>query len=543
MTWDGTMTLGDIVAARTTEAPEKVFIHFEDRSVTYGMLDQSSNRFANHLLSLGLSKGDKVAIMLDNSPEFLAAWVGTAKGGFVEVPINTGYKGDLLAYLLDQAEVQAIVLDARWLDRLTEIAGEVATLQHVILVDQNRGAPTEPGSASNHQTTGIAADSQVHDFEAFLSAGDAAAPPVQVHPFDTAVILFTAGTTGPSKGAVRSHRANFSIAQATIALMDYQPGEVFFTVFPMFHVNAKTNTVIPALILDGTVVMRSRFHASTFWDTCRRHEVTAFNYMGALLMMLHKQPPRSSDADNPVQKAYGAPAPLEIFEDFQTRFGVKLVEVYGSTECGIVTYNTIHEMRLGSCGKAAPYYEVELHDEGDEPCPPGVPGEIVVRPREPYIMFTEYYRNPQATKQAFRNLWFHTGDRALMDEDGYFRYLDRIKDSIRRRGENISSWEVERVINSLPAVQESAVIGVPSELTEEEVLAVVVPKPGQDLAPETILDEVGRRMPHFAVPRYVRLVDELPKNPAQRIQKFQLRAEGLTKDTWDREEHDYEVQR
>ncbi|HSG78799.1 MAG TPA: AMP-binding protein [Acidimicrobiia bacterium] len=527
-TYSGPRTLGAVVAARAAAGPDRVLIDFEDRSVTYGVLDDDANRFANRLGDLGIAKGDKVAIMLDNCPEFLAAWVGTAKAGIVEVPINTGYKGDLFAYLLNQAEVRAIVVDPRWVERLEAVAGDLETLEHVIAVGDD--VPAVAG------TTG-------HTFGGFLDEGDPDPPDVEVAPEDTATILFTSGTTGPSKGAVRSHRANFAIAEATITLMDYAPGEVFFTVFPMFHVNAKTNTVIPALILDGRIVMHARFSASSFWDTTREHGVTAFNYMGALLMMLHKQPPRPDDADNPVRKAYGAPAPVEIFEDFQDRFGVDLVEVYGSTECGIVTYNTIHEMRLGTCGRAAPYYDVELHDELDNPVPPGVPGEIVVRPREPFIMFTEYYRNPEATAEAFRNLWYHTGDRAVMDEDGYYTYLDRIKDSIRRRGENISSWEVERVINSIEEVQEAAVVGVPSELTEEEVLAIVVPKPGADIAPERILDEVNGRMPHFAVPRYVRFVAELPKSPAQRIQKFRLREEGLTGDTWDREDHGYVVTR
>ncbi|GIU93378.1 MAG: ATP-dependent acyl-CoA ligase [Acidimicrobiia bacterium] len=467
--------------------------------------------------------------MLDNCPEFLFAWFGTARGGFAEVPINTGYKGDLLAYLINHAQLSALVVDHRYLERVGELAHQLETLRHIVVVgDLPSAAP--PGF-------------ELHQFESFLAAGSPERPSVSVHPHDTASILFTAGTTGPSKGVVRSHRANFSIAEATIALMDYRKGEVLFTVFPLFHINAKANTVLPALILDGTVVMHSRFHASTFWETTRRYGVTAFNYMGALLMMLYKQPPRPDDADNPVRKAYGAPAPLEIFESFQDRFGVKLVEVYGSTECGIVTYNTVHDMRPGSCGRAAPYYEVEIHDEYDEPCPPGVPGEIVVRPREPYIMFTEYFRDPSATVAAFRNLWFHTGDRGVMDSDGYFRYLDRIKDSIRRRGENISSWEVERVINSLEQVADSAVIGVPSELTEEEVMAVVMLKPGAQLSPETILDEVARRMPHFAVPRYVRFVDDLPRNPAQRVQKYVLRSQGVTPDTWDRELHGYQIRR
>ena len=499
---------------------------FEDRSLTFAELDEEANRFADRLLQLGLKPGASVAIMLENCPEFLAAWFGIAKAGMVEVPVNTGYKGDLLAYLLNQAQVGVVVVAARWLDRLEAIREDLATLEHVVVVGE--------AGPSNMALTSI---------EDFVAAGSPAPPAIEVQPFDTATILFTSGTTGPSKGAVRSHRANFSIAEATIELMEYEEGEVFFTVFPLFHVNAKTNTVIPALILDGSVVMHSRFSASNFWDTTRRHGVTAFNYMGALLMMLHKQQPTQADADNPVRKAYGAPAPVEIFDDFQERFGVKLVEVYGSTECGIVTYNTISEMRLGSCGKAAPYYEVAIHDELDRPCPAGVPGEIVVRPREPFIMFTEYYGNPEATVEAFRNLWFHTGDRGVVDEDGYFKYLDRIKDSIRRRGENISSWEVERVINSMDAVQESAVVGVPSELTEEEVLAVVVVKPDHSLGEIEIVREVNGRMPHFAVPRYIRFASELPKSPAQRVQKFVLRESGLTADTWDREAAGVEVER
>ena len=526
MRYEGPRTLGAVLAARAKDRPDDVFVSFEERQVTFRQLDAGANQFANRLADLGLDRGASIAIMLENCPEFLTAWFGIAKAGMVEVPVNIGYKGDLLAYLLNQAEVRVVVVAAQWMDRVEAIAGDLTTMEHVVVV----------GDAQSVALTTIG-------FDEFLETGSSSARGVAVQPEDTATILFTSGTTGPSKGAVRSHRANFSIAEATIELMAYEEGEVFFTVFPLFHVNAKTNTVIPALILDGTVVMHSRFHASTFWETTRRHGVTAFNYMGALLMMLHKQPPSPDDAANPVRKAYGAPAPVEIFDDFQNRFGVQLVEVYGSTECGIVTYNTIDEMRLGTCGKAAPYYDVELHDEFDSPVGPGVPGEIVVRPREPFIMFTEYYGNPEATVEAFRNLWYHTGDRAVADEDGYFTYLDRLKDSIRRRGENISSWEVERVINSMASVQEAAVIGVPSELTEEEVLAIVVTKPDTELAPEEIIREVNARMPHFAVPRYIRFVAELPKSPAQRVQKYVLREQGLSGDVWDREEHGVEVER
>jgi crotonobetaine/carnitine-CoA ligase len=205
--------------------------------------------------------------------------------------------------------------------------------------------------------------------------------------------------------------------------------------------------------------------------------------------------------------------------------------------------NTVDDFVIGSCGRAVPYYEVRIHDEEDEPVPAGTEGEIVVRSLEPHVMVEDYYRMPEATLEAFRNLWFHTGDRGRMDEDGNFYFIDRMKDCIRRRGENISSWELEKVITSMDDVAEAAVVGVPSELTEEEVLAIIVPAPDRDPAPETILDEVQERMPHFAVPRYVRFVAELPKTPSHRIEKYKLRETGLTAETWDREDHGYEVRR
>ena len=226
---------------------------------------------------------------------------------------------------------------------------------------------------------------------------------------------------------------------------------MLFNFFPLYHANARYNTVLIAFIVDGTAVLHDRFSVSTFWATCRREGVTAFNYMGAVLMMLHKQPEHPDDAENPVRRAFGAPAPVEIFEDFQDRFGVQLVEVYGSTELGIATMNTVEEFRLGSCGRAAPSYEIEIHDEHDGRCTPGVTGEIVARSRQPYAMFSEYVGMPAATVAAFTNQWFHTGDRGRMDDDGYVYYVDRMKDCIRRRGENISSWEVERTITTDPS--------------------------------------------------------------------------------------------
>jgi crotonobetaine/carnitine-CoA ligase len=289
--------------------------------------------------------------------------------------------------------------------------------------------------------------------------------------------------------------------------------------------------------------MHDRFSASRFWDVCRAEGVTAFNFMGALLMMLWKQPERPDDADNPVRKGYGAPAPEALAPDFERRFGLILCEMYGSTELGNITGNRPGHRKIGTCGKPLPDVQVEIHDRDGNRVPPGEVGEIVARPLVPHIMVERYYGNDEATIDAFRGLWFHTGDRGTCDEDGWFRFVDRMKDAIRRRGENISSWEVEQVLNDHPAVEETAVIGVPSDMTEEEVLVVVKLKTGHELAPEGLLDFAQDRLPHFAVPRYIRFVAELPKTPSQRIEKYRLRDEAITADTWDRESVGYVVRR
>ncbi|MFC1825619.1 AMP-binding protein [Thermodesulfobacteriota bacterium] len=526
--YSGVKTLGAIVQTRADEQPNRKILRFENHTLTYRELDERSNRFANGLADLGLTKGDKAGMMLPNCSEFIEAWVGMTKAGVIEVPINTGYKGDLFAYLLNQAECRTLVINHDWLNRISSIKNDLETLRHIIVVG---GQPTDmPGF-------------ETIEFNEFINASKPSPSKVEVTPFDTSVILFTAGTTGPSKGVVLTHNANFRLTRNTCELMGYGPGEVLFTAFPLFHINAKYTTVLAAMMIDGEAVLHQSFSASRFWDICRAEGVTAINYMGALLMMLHKQPERPDDVDNPVRKAFGAPAPITIYKDFENRFGVQLVEVYGMTELGTATMNTFESFRIGSCGKPVDYYEVEIHDEEDYPVLPGGEGEIVVRPKEPHVIIEEYYRMPEATLKAFRNLWFHTGDRGTMDEDGYFYFVDRMKDAIRRRGENISSWEVEKVITSFEEVQEAGVIGVPSPLTEEEVMAVVVLKERMSLTPEELLDRCQERLPHFAVPRYVRFVKELPKTPAERIEKYKLRHEGVTPDTWDREEHGYKVKR
>jgi crotonobetaine/carnitine-CoA ligase len=355
--------------------------------------------------------------------------------------------------------------------------------------------------------------------------------------------MFTSGTTGPSKGVVRSHVADFTLARTTIEIMGYGPGEVLYSAFPLYHLNAKFNSVLAAMLVGGRLVLHDRFSASGFWDICRAEGATAFNFMGALLTMLLKQPPRHDDGDNPVRAAYGAPAPEPLVGPFEARFGVRLVEVYGSTELGIATHNTVRDRRVGTSGRAAAYVEVEIHDAGDRPLAPGVAGEICVRPRRPHVIFDRYHDMPVETLAAFRNLWFHSGDRGWLDDDGCLHFVDRLADAVRRRGENISSFEVEKVVLAHDAVAACAVVGTPDEVSGEEVALYVICTPGHDVSPEALLDHCQEHLPHFAVPRYVAFVDTLPLTPSQRVEKYRLRAQGLLADVWDREAHGYKVRR
>ncbi|MFC2949152.1 AMP-binding protein [Virgibacillus sediminis] len=528
--YNGTETFGEIVAFRAKENPDKRFIRFEKNDMTYREFHLGGNKVANAMASLHLSKGDTCAVMLPNGPEFLQTWLGLARMGIVEVPVNTGLRGDLLAYILNQSKCKAMVVDGEWAERLAQIQHELHYLEHVIVVGGNHSTSFSDGM-------------MVYSFAELLKNESDGFADIPIKPNDQSLILYTSGTTGPSKGVMLSHRANFALSQTCCELMDYGPQDRLFTMFPLYHVNARYATILAALIAGSDVVMHNRFSASGFWDICRKEQITTFTYMGSMLTILMKQPELPDDADNPVRQIQGAPCPPELYNEFQDRFQLKITEAYGSTEIGLAIVNRAETFRKGSCGRKLPIYEVEIHDEVGNPCPPNIAGEIVVRPKEPSVLFSGYYDMPEATVKAWKNLWFHTGDRGRMDEDGYFYFVDRQKDVVRRKGENISSFEVENVINKHPAVQGSAIIGVPSELSEEEVLAVVQVKDERKLTAEDLLDFCQKWLPHFAVPRYVRFIQEFPRTPSQRIEKYKLRKQGITEDTWDREAAGYTVLR
>ena len=529
---DAPRTFPDWIRRRAASGGDKVALEIGGATRTYAELDHVTDRTAAGFAELGLAAGEHVSVMMQNSLENVEAWFGLQKAGLVEVPIHTASRGTALRYIVDHADARALVVDEAFLPHLAAVAGDLPQLRHVVV---NRN---EPGDGPVDLPSRLA----VHDL-ADLYASDAPTPSPSLQRQDTAVILHSSGTTGPPKGVVLSHGAVLHLTRHIVWLMGYTSDDRLYTAFPLFHNNAKYTSVTAALECGGSLVMDKRFPVSTFWQMAREKEVTAFNYMGALLMMLHKQPSREDDADNPVRIAFGAPCPVEIWEEFERRFGVDLVEVYGMTEAPMACENLLADRKIGSAGRESVTYEVRIVDENDEPVAPDVPGEIVIRPKHSWALFTEYYKRPEETVEAWRNLWFHTGDRARMDADGFLFFLDRMKDSIRRRGENISTWEIESTLNTHPALLESAAYGVPSELSESDVMVAVVFRPGESVAPEALLDFCQGKMTHFAIPRYVRFMEALPKNHAERIQKFQLRDEGVTPDTWDREEHGYKVAR
>jgi crotonobetaine/carnitine-CoA ligase len=319
--------------------------------------------------------------------------------------------------------------------------------------------------------------------------------------------------------------------------------DIFYTFMPFYHFNAQCLTTVTTLVAEAQMVIAERFSASRFWDDARHYGATQFNYLGGVIPILAKQPERPNDADNPIRIALGAGCPPAVMEEVEKRFGIKCLEGFGMTEIGIPIHVRVNDRRPGSCGKPMDIYEIKLFDDQDKEVPVGEVGEIVFRPREPFIMMLEYYNMPEKTLEAFRNLWFHTGDLAKKDADGYFYFVDRKKDALRRRGENISSFEVERAVNSHPSVLESAAVAVPSELGEDEVKICVVLKPGATLIPEELIKYCNDRMPYFAVPRFVEFMESLPKTPTDRVEKYKLKQAGITTNTWDREKAGVQVTR
>ncbi len=432
---------------------DNVALSYENKKfVTYKNIDKVTDCLAASLADLGIQKGDRVAMFMPNCLEIVYTWFAAAKLGAIEVPINLANKGDFLSYIINNSESQVLVIEASLLSRLKLVAKKLSYLKHVIVWSES-GRPNLPNL-----------DFEMHIFDD-LTQVSKELPPTEVKISDPCAMIYTSGTTGRSKGVLTPAGESLMAATEYLEMMRCTKEDVFFTCLPLFHANAQLLCVLPALITGAKAVIYSRFSGSRFWEQIKVSQATVFNSLGAMSTFIYNHPPCPEEKDNTVRGIMAAPMPVNIYDEFKSRFQVKIIEGYGLTETGMISYNPWDHPVKGSCGKATPNYEVKIFDENDNEVPPNTMGEIVVRSKKPFTMCLGYYKMPEKTLEVFRNFYFHTGDAAVMDEAGYIYFRDRVKDYIRRRGENISSFEVEQAFLGHPNVAECAAVSTKSELS------------------------------------------------------------------------------
>jgi crotonobetaine/carnitine-CoA ligase len=517
---DDEATLAHVLARRVAENGDKAWLLTDDTKYSYRDIDRLACRFANGLAKLGVARGDTVLLMLNNCVEFIALWCALGKLGAIEVPVNCHYRGRLLGHLIGDSRARVMLIDAEFLPRLDAVMSESVGIETLIV----HGACPEQTSLGAARVVPIAV---LHDDDAVFAA-------VTLTPWDRAAIMYTSGTTGPSKGVIVTHGHAFEYARGVIDMLDIRASDVYYAPLPLFHIAGQWAVVYAAAIAGASAVLPDTFSPARFWDVCRHHHATCSFLLGAMANLLYRQSPARDDTANPMQRVLVVPLIPEV-EDFKRRFDLQVSTTWGGTEMNCPTRSGFELPNAKTCGRVdEDLYEVRIVDGNDTELPPGVPGEAVVRPKKPWMMMEGYWNHPEWTVTAWRNLWLHTGDMLMRDESGNLYFVDRVKDAIRRRGENISSMEVEQEINTHPAVLECAVIPIASDETEQEVKAVIVTRPNEQPAPEALIAFLAERLPYFMVPRYLEFASELPKTPTGKIQKYSLRELGMTPATWDR---------
>lgn len=510
----GADTIAATMERRAATDPAHVYCWFDGEAYSYGAVNGAANRLANALLGSGLKPGDRVALMLPSHPDHVIALAALMKAGLIRVPVNAHYKGAALLQVFDQFTPHALIADAAF------------------------AAPLEPVLQGPHAPRMVFWRGGTGEFDRMRDGGDDRPPPVRTVPDDILAFTPSSGTTGASKGVLKSDRTLRAGPVGIRVLTGLKPGDVFLLWEPLHH-GAGVAVAIAALLWPITLAMVERFSASRFWDDVRRYGVTHIHYLGGVLPLLLKQPPGPEDRNHKVRVAWGGGCPPDVWQEFARRFGVAMREGYGLSE--MITFVTVNtEGHEGSIGRALAFFDVRLGDDTGEPVAVGQTGEIMVRARTRGLEFLGYYENPQASRATMRGQWCCTGDLARADEAGRLYFAGRKKDVIRRRGVNIAAWEVERVIATHEDVQECALVGVPSELGEEDLKLFVRIATGRTLDPLALVKWCEPRLPYFQVPRYIAFVDEFPKTPTQRIRKGEL---SRTVDCWDLEKSGHVLDR
>jgi crotonobetaine/carnitine-CoA ligase len=482
---------------------------------TYADAYEAAARCAGTLRSAGIQPGDRVAIIYSNRIEFLEIVLGCAWLGAIAVPINVASRGPQLQHILSNCAARLLVIEAAHAENLALLHPPELAIE-AIWID----ATTDVRIGNVVSTT--------------MPLGSERLAAAAVRPGDLALILYTSGTTGPSKGVCCPHAQYFWWAVNTASLLQLRADDVLCTSLPLFHTNA-LNTFYQALLTGSSVCFEKRFSASRFFASLARQRATVTYLLGAMVPILLSRPRSPEEAAHTVRIALAPGVPAQFHEEFTQRTGIRLLDGWGSTETNFVLGTTIEHQKPGLMGPVFEGFQARVVDDQDSNVADETAGELVVQADDPLAFATGYFRAPEQTGQAWRNLWFHTGDRVVRQSDGYFRFVDRLKDTIRRRGENISSFEVEQVLLSHSAIANAAAFPIRSPLAEDEVMAAVLLHPGQQLTEAELIAFCEPRLPYFAIPRYLEFVSGLPTTESGKVQKYKLRERGVTEKTWDRE--------
>ncbi len=517
-----TCVLGYQLERWALEKPDDVAILFYGGETwTWRETLELTRRAAKGLQSRGVRAGDHVLSWQPNNREAVLTWFGLNYLGAVYVPLNTAYRGNLLQHVVQLSDAQLMICHADLAPRLEEI--ELGSLREIVVTH---------GHVSVRDLT-------VHPATVLLPDVGLSEMPGAVEPWDTQYIIFTSGTTGPSKAVLSSYIQGYSMGPEAHSYVDASDRSLIN--LPLFHAGG-TIYFIMTLANGGSCFLDTYFKTDEFWQTVRDNGLTAACLLAAMIPFLRKLPPSDRDRDHPLRKAVCVPWNEDAMAVGE-RYGIEMRTTFNMTEISSPMVSDPNPEKSGTCGMVRAGVEARVVDENDCEVGPGEAGELILRTERPWAMNHGYYKNPEATARAWRNGWFHTGDGFKYDENGYFYFVDRIKDAIRRRGENISSFEVENEVTAFDSVREVAAIPVPSELGEDEVMVVVAPVAGKSLEPLELFRFLEPRMAHFMLPRFIRIIEELPKTPTQKVQKHLLKEAGVTSETWDREAEGIAVKR
>lgn len=516
------MSWSDLLEERSSRMPDKPCLLYGDERYTYRQMNARANQAAHFLMSLGGMRGRGLGIFMRNSPRFLDLFFGAQKIGMYIVPINPEARGDGLAYVIRHSDIDILALDAELLTYLDAAATAVEPLAHIIVNDVESEA------------SGIALPETAQLLSRAYSEMPDANPGVGAEKSGMCMIMYTSGTTGPPKGVVYRYGRTNVKRISFLAYLLLRESDVYYTALALCHGNALLMTVTMSMAVGGTIVLARKFSASRFWSDIRQYDVTVFNTIGSIIPILLKQPENVLDRRNKVRFVLSAACPADMWERFEQRFGIRIYEGYGAVDGGGKGIMNLGTAPVGSLGKPSGGFgrDIRLLDENGRDVPDGMPGELVFK-MENRASGVEYYKNESASNDKVRDGWLYTGDLVRRDKAGFLYFVGRNTESMRKGGENVSAYEVEHVIMQHPGVEEAAVFAVPSELAEDEIMAVIKPVDGHKIDPPELRAFLSGKLARYAVPRYIRLVTDLPKTNSHRVIKKQLETEGVTADTFD----------